>query len=181
MGRSDRGYVDPDRESKRAKNLKKLKKRKEDTREVRRFPRTLDTGEIRRIAQVTKQLKELKNIQNGFTAREKAKRKNLLAAERDHNKFEADRLKRELDVLESSKKRAIREQTEKVAPKGSYPQKIKQALIDLERQKKLLQTRTPSDLDASRKAILYIETQKKSLTNMLAHPKEVKRRLLKSC
>jgi len=159
MGRSDRGYVAMDPESKRAKNLKKLKKRKEDTGEIRRFPHTLSQ---------VKKLKELKVIKNGFTVREKNKRKSLQAAERSHDKFGADRLKRELVLLEASRKKTIREQTAKVASKGSYPQKIQQAILDLERQKKLLQTRTPSDLDASRKAILYIESQKKSLTNILA-------------
>jgi len=159
MGRSDRGYVAIDSESKRARNLKKLEKRKEDTGEIRRFPHTL---------RQVKKLKELKDIKNGFTIRENAKRKRLDAAERSHNIFEADRLKRELVLLEASRKKTIREQTAKMASKGSYPQKIQQAILDLERQKKLLQTRAPSDLDASRKAILYIESQKKNLTNLLS-------------
>jgi len=166
MGRSDKGYVDTGKESKRAKNLKKLKKRKEDTGEIRRFPHTLNTGEIRRLDKRIKRLKELKDINNGFLIRKRSKRKNLQEAERTHNSFETERLRRELKMLEDSRKETIHRQSAKVLTKGSYKEKAQQSILSLERQKKLLQTR-PSNLDASRKAILYIENQKKLLRNIL--------------
>ena len=85
MGRSDRGYVATDKDSKRAKNLKKLKKRKEDTGEIRRFPRTL-AGDL------TDVIGEVRGIESRFKVlakgividepKERAKRKNLEEAER---------------------------------------------------------------------------------------------------
>ena len=188
MKRSDRGYVDI---AKRTKNLQKLKKRKEDTGVVRRFPHKLDKKLARVITDADKIKSEITNIirknvipetvplksrrqrelreyRQQYLIRERAKRKAIRDAERKHDKIEAERLKRELEVLEEVSRKTIRAVTlgEKTAGTRKYGN-LKQIILNLERQKKILQSHTTTDLDAVKKAIKYVERQKEYISNVL--------------
>ena len=167
MSRSNRGYIDPEKEAKRKKNLEKLDKRnaKKVVRTIQKDkPRVTQEADIPR-RKIAKAVKDYVEFKKEFDSLEKGKRKNLKEAERRNDRLEADRLRRELNVLVENNKKKLRTVGSRL---GTLEQSVSQEILKLERQKILLRNKKDSKVSIqeieSRKR--YLEEIKKGIVSI---------------